>query len=223
MVLSMASRLINIAKYHFYQRWKDHGWKMPAHDFERESGVKGIARDYLMPEGHTMQSVGERFIGGMASVNVQNILLRYDYQVMRTLFQKAVSGESAWENKMLKTLDEIIELNPELQAIQYGKTSIDETYHVLCGLCSGFNPDDINHYLSGCRNGRTPEYFDARVYARMLGDKIGFDFLWIPSSATTEKIKAHFGLENWEPSAAEMAARKKEIFGSDVNIQPDIQ
>jgi hypothetical protein len=77
----------------------------------------------------------------------------------------------------------------------------------VMGVTSGFNPEDIDFYINEKRF--TPEFDDWRILNRALREKIGFNFGWVPSPQTVDRIKSHFGLSDWVPTADVLEAERR--------------
>jgi hypothetical protein len=189
-------------------------WVFPALEFEKATGMRGIGHIYKMPGGITMRE---------AFVHLKNILGNRDfYEFIKAAFAK--NALSAKNNEVMtkigKFAREIIDLNPELKKVSFDKEDAIETEDFIAGVLSGYNPEDIDFFLSDYEWDHERE---KRVW--LLQVTIGRSIEWAASDLTLEKIRIYYGLENWEPSKKELdeAEKKyKEMFGCFLGKAPQM-
>jgi hypothetical protein len=201
-------------QFHLYQRWKPSRWSFPVHEFEKETGITGISRDYVIPEGYTATSMGEYLNEAAYRPNAKEALLYHDLSKFKTLFKTAMRGnlqKNGWIYKMVQALNDLEKLNPELQTLEYDRNNVDDMYHVALGICSGFNPDDIQYFVSKRHQLSAEESLNFHAQKMALRRKIGAEMLWVTSPETYKKIKKQAGLENWEVSPDTLQKLKDHI------------
>lgn len=101
-------------------------WRFPPREFEKKSGMTGIAGHYKMPPGQTAEEIGLYFTK----------LEQFDDEVNR---------------QILETLKNIIALNPKLKDIPFND-NVYQACRILMGVCSDYNVSDIKNYIYTPRN-----------------------------------------------------------------------
>lgn len=182
----------DVAKYHFFDRWKERPQLSPALELEKSCNISGISQEYTIPEGRTRASIEsdyseylKRRIHGI----IPAVLFVEDIRQIKSLLRKSWEGtlsEEYWENKMAEDAQELIALNPILEAIQCDFSDPDNQYHFVFGVTSGFNIDDIQYFLDCQSNARGVE--EGFYASRALEEQLDIDIGWIPSPKTIEKI-----------------------------------
>lgn len=173
-------------------------WVFPAREFEQQTGMTGLSRSYKTPKGQDETDLASQWyeIYGRRKYGVifdQNI--SYVARYFNNLAHGIRESED-WEDELRTTVAELIRLNPELSIVRYNPDDIEQTFRVLDGALSGFNPDDINYYVNEWEQADR-NYSNA--YKDLLEEHLPANIYWIASPATLQKIKSHFGLEKWEP------------------------
>ena len=150
-------------------------WYMPAIEFEAQTGLRGVAQEYAMPDGLTMRQMAYNYI---------------------------VSGYETGAENILKVLDKIITLNPDLADITFQRQNPAEVRDVLSGVLSGFKPCDIQYYidtqyerlsdeLTGIINTPCDRFALKKYYERSLG----MEFNWMVSPESFDVLKAQLEID----------------------------
>ncbi|MBI1215312.1 MAG: hypothetical protein GC185_05770 [Alphaproteobacteria bacterium] len=143
----------------------DDCWQ-PAVQFEKQTGMKGIAGQYNLPEGLTPKdlqnySLLTRLSAGTGMISEAQATGRLDEVVA------ALSGR-----------------NPQLETLKYDRNNAGALNAVVNGVASGFNTSDIQCYLDGASQ-------DAS-YTQTLGKvqgKLGKSLGWVPSAETLKNVE----------------------------------
>lgn len=174
---------------------------LPAHAFEQATGMTGIAFNYVLPEElqQEHQKDGNSF-----------------FSLCR------VWDESA-QSRIFGLVDKVIALNPGsgLDRIALDRTRPQAVQDFLHGVLSGFNADDISHYLSlygHLTTGNSAESFqkipgyEDRIRQGALENRIGHQLGWLASSETLDTVKRQAGLGEWTPTRRELREAERKLF-----------
>lgn len=103
-------------------------WDFPAHKFEQQTGITDIAQTWQTPKGLTLAELGVSW---------------------RNRFRESATSDSAeFPNaQMLKEFAEIVRLNPQLKSLDCDLNEQGIMYHIILGVASGYNFDDIQWFL----------------------------------------------------------------------------
>lgn len=128
----------------------------PAQAFEQEAGVSGISRIYLMPMGRRPSLVESNLCRFVQENGLVPYIVEGDNRddLLRR-FTRLVRGGEPREmarKHFQEIACELKILNPELRDIAFPPDSVSHLYDFILGATSGFNSDDIQHYLD-CRSG----------------------------------------------------------------------
>ena len=163
--------------------------KQPAAMFEKQYGLKGIAKEYKYPPGTTAEEVE-------------------DYA--KVVWHQKLRGEitpEQMEEKLRQVRGMLEDLNPELKAINAGTREM-ATYDVILGATSGFNPKDMQFFLSGHNTmearALNPEFV---AFERDLTRR-GMAMQWVPSPDTMQEISRQISAPGYKlpPGAPPVAA-----------------
>ena len=177
----------------------------PARRFEIRTGISGIAGDYQFPEGqtatqfesrHRWQHLPEGNVPPPALV--ESGLIATPTLPPNLPLETLTSLTPQVKEFYVRTWDSLVELNPVLKDIKLDRTNTVELSHAIFGVSSGFNTNDINHYLEGNRSGAPfGEYFNDPRF-RWVTAESGARPEWIASpetlNAITEAVAAERGV-----------------------------
>lgn len=176
------------AKYHLVTRWEYNPWSMPAHDFEKSTCLKGIAGNWQFPRyasasvrGLRLNEKYYRFLGCLSLVD-------YTTNNFLGLAFNMCSGRISSENcaqDMRKELKVLTALNPILESLDSNSLSERSVYHVLMGVYSGFNFDDIQHFITRTKAQALADYEDNERLCTEIGKRL----YWSPAPKTRQKIR----------------------------------
>jgi hypothetical protein len=159
----------------------------PSIKFEQASGMKELSRVYKMPCEMDMEEAWKYFL-----------YLAWSGKTTED-FKKGKGRQDVVNNPAIREfVQEIIDLNPELETVRFDAEDNKETNHFIYGVFSRFLPEDIDFMIN-----RMNREWDSRMM--LLNIKTGINITgWRPSEKTAEKIKAHFGFPEWEPTQEEI-------------------
>lgn len=103
----------------------------PPVDFEKKSGLTGIAGQYHMPAGLTPSDVQTY------SILIRNLTFQEDYTVEECL------------GKLTELHQALIGRNSQMEQIRYNPLDPHTVFDIILGVASGFNIKDIQHYIDG--------------------------------------------------------------------------
>jgi hypothetical protein len=91
--------------------------------------------------------------------------------------------------------DDLENINPRLENVIFNRGDIEEIYHALYGVASGFNVEDINYFLELCRKGVYPAVWsrsqpDIKPVAEHIEGRVRQHMEWVVSPPTLKKIKS---------------------------------
>lgn len=122
-----------------------YGQVYPARFFEETIGIDGIAGDYRLPGLFT-----ERFLL-VSKANSKNIIDKLpapSSKFMET-FERVAQEKGNIHWPMFKAVwDDITVHDTQLGRLEFDRDHPPSLLNVLYGVLSGFNMDDINHYVS---------------------------------------------------------------------------
>ncbi|HTK84370.1 MAG TPA: hypothetical protein VL625_04725, partial [Patescibacteria group bacterium] len=158
--------------------------RQPAVMFEQQYGLTGVSKEYKYPPGMTARDVE-------------------DYAV--TVWHKQIRGEitaAQMEEKLGAVRSMMEDLNPELKVLNAGAMERG-TYHVILGATSGFNPNDIQHFLDGARADAAAMNTETATLMGGLGRR-GVLMGWVPSVETLKEIDRQVSVPGYRipPGAA---------------------
>lgn len=187
--------------------------------FEDVTGVQGVAHTYRMPGDLPPLQLAEYVptVKGAA----ENLVDQTAFKIHMTRL-----GISRWDVcdpfKLFADLaDKIIELNPVLASLDYDR--VRDSPAICYGAMSGYNPEDIQHFINVRDPQRRPAYYDPDAMTtgyigelsyrcrQLFGDKV--QLWWNPSPATVAHINSELDrLHGPSPLQDLSAAEKKEIL-----------
>ncbi|MBI3440267.1 MAG: hypothetical protein HY052_00400 [Proteobacteria bacterium] len=171
----------------------DWSFLQPPVDFEMQHHLTKIAQHYHLPEG-------------LSPDNLQTYAL--------LLTRRKDMSEAARLDKMTAICDALIVANPALQRLQCDTARFWTAYHVVMGVASAFNIDDIQHFLNGqgkpepagVRMENSLEFksltsvFNRYAAARHMAPDL--DMFWVASPTTLQNIRDQFVKKRSKPAAA---------------------
>ncbi len=186
--------VLNPGRFYWPEKWTQRTfqseplepWYSSPRDYEKAHGVKGIAGHYQLPEGMTHEGLEvlvekEKVYHVTAMDMAQGGLPPY----ART---PAVHAEGQQKlPALVKTIDEIIALNPVLKNIRFDRNNREHVTEVLNGINYDFNVNDIDHFVNFPHDlkGSVSRKINADLHK--AAETVG-DFNWVPSPATMETI-----------------------------------
>jgi hypothetical protein len=121
-----------------------HGQVYPARYFEEITGIEGIAGDYHLPD-----LIMQRFLL-VDALNSKHVKSRMPTppSFMETFAHVAQeNGNIHWP--MFKSIwDDLVVHNPTLERLEFDRNHPPALLHATHGVLSGFNIDDINHFIT---------------------------------------------------------------------------
>ena len=180
----------------------------PARLFELRNGVSGIAGHYQFPYGMSAAEFEETYFwkhDARPSILNETDSPENGVKSLKGEIDEFLSrGSLSFITMMSQLWGELVQLNPILKEVKIDKTSPHQVYHALLGVTSGFNTDDINHYLRlkfsdnilpgmVARNNPVIKSIEERTHERML---------WIPAQETLEKIERQISAPGWKKPTA---------------------
>lgn len=188
------------------QRFNDLS-RHPAHRFEAQHGISGIAGDYIFPDGMTASAYedlynwqideGERILrhpGILDSFEAPE--RRMTHMPGRIAAFVELQASSRYKSLLHEGWRRLEEENPELKKLAFNRSNGGELYNALLGVTSGFNMQDIDLFLKARRTGQPPGLYirNADAFrAHMEWMQNNLDACerphWIPSLPTLEKIR----------------------------------
>jgi hypothetical protein len=176
--------------------------RLPVHDFERQTGVTGISRSYLIPDNMTAHEYEDFYTwkildGGIKKPGVvegtalpESRITKIKGDVDQFLMKRSAGYQALLQQGWKKLVD----LNPELRKVRLDPKKIDQVYDALMGATSGMNPDDINFYVGAKQKGHDNPgmYFDETPSLALAFEKIaeksGVRPEWNPSRKTMRVV-----------------------------------
>jgi len=173
---------------------KDDPWRFDAEEFEQNTGVKGIAKTYLLPDGMTSIELANVLVdmrNAFMPVRAVKFLLEWNElpkeisPLIDAEWQKVVREHGPKLNALLLQLEE---LNPELKVIDRDPANFQQTFDVVMGVICRFNPQDIAWYVGG-NTGRQshgdPQWARRHDKIKELTDNAPCRFVMSPSTQIT--------------------------------------
>jgi len=151
----------------------------PPVEFEKKHGLKGISHNYKIPAGLTSQEL--------------------QIYTMITLKRDDIA-KSERKEKLLETYNLLISLNPILNEVKKIPDNVNDLYHLILGVASSFNIDDINQFvfnstpsIKGLEMEQTPEFKKLSKVFNMnscaMSQRLGIPHLgWLASPKTLNDI-----------------------------------
>lgn len=185
----------------------------PAVEFEKETGVIGIAGKYKMPDEKAHADMEFEHCNKFSKyIYAVNKIGKYaDFlpsKVKKKLTVLAKEGQKTGLPKMLKNFDELVKLNPELKKLEVDRANIGKVNDAIFGITSQFNVDDINDFLKR-------DFFYGETKETKLKDEIekrtGIDIQWRPSISTLKKIQIQVYKKNKSQTMDIVAIKQQNI------------
>lgn len=150
---------------------------------------------------------------------MQSALLGGDYSkshFLQGLWADAVSAEfnhvmqtpdHPYRIRQRAVWDALVSLNPQLKNVQVGRMQGRAMYDAMMGVSSGFNVDDINHFLRRAQNG-FPADPAAEAQRAAIRTRTGHYMGWVPSPETRAHVMQEIGLPLHPPLADQVSAKQ---------------
>lgn len=150
-----------------------YGCFQPAVDFERRFGLTEIAGRYTMPEGVTAS----------------------DLQAYALLF-KSRDPVAALDG-LIRVTEVLKELNPELHVLRYNQENVMSVFHIVMGVASAFNTDDMQHFLdstgyAALKMQSSPEYGSLCRAFNKAATNQPLNMQWVASPSTLTEMRRQF-------------------------------
>ena len=133
-----------------WQASTNRSYMAPALRFEEITGIEGVGHTYKMPNGISMEYMEKLLPGAdfslfqMKRVIPADEKLRFGWAMAA---EKVASLATTMETKYQKLVDIFCDLNPDLKNVKFDRQDISACRNFIWGVTSGFNPDDIQHFL----------------------------------------------------------------------------
>lgn len=151
----------------------------PAKDFEQVTGMTGLSRDWDMPDNKSPSDV-QSYLSDLW--NKRHDLAHQPYFDLREV--------DTIEAALYDAYHQLIDRNPDLKTIPFVSQDINKVMDVVYGATSGYNLDDIAHYVHRAHEDAVKDRARSdRIFAQ-LWVRAG----WVMSPATAQKIENHFGI-----------------------------
>jgi|GEM_PF-6209004 len=157
-------------------------WGYPSQNFENETGARGVAHWYVMPEGETVLDTAKRMIP----------------------YLNEIEDKAEYMDAAQNCIAELEKYNPEMLDIDYDTNNGTQLAHVLLGVLSSFNVDDIQFFID--TTPKLNEPYDpvmgmlgrGQIYRLML-NKIYTNMHdvhgeWMLSPKTFDRLRDHFNI-----------------------------
>lgn len=165
---------------------------MPALRFEELTGISGLSKEYIMPDGKSMQEV--------------------ELEIREISNKNGIRDEQKLE-AYKAVYNDLQNLNPEIGNIYCDRENKEKLARTLRGIVSGFSEEDISAYNLDIESGLGSKII-RQTEVLALGNAINVSIKWHISYETEEKIRNYFGIEeDWEPTRKEL----KKAFNKQFN------
>ena len=202
----------------------------PALNFEAQTGIEGVGRTYKMPNGISMEYMESLLPGTDFSLFQMKHVVPTDE---RFRFSWAMAAEqvvplaTTMETKYQKLIDTLCDLNPELKNIKFDQQNKSDRDNFLWGVTSGFNPDDIQHFLD--RSHRDPAEIKQEQLTgiwpqlkRRCDEIFGKEqhlVQWVPSPATAAHINEQLDRRYGPDPLLSLAKEEQERVLKEVSLK----
>lgn len=173
--------------------------RLPAHRFELETGLTGLAGNYRFPGSLRAKDFEDRYFWGNKGTPpafLKETSLpekEIDVRALGGIDHAVAHSSPGFRHVMLQLWDKMVRLNPPLAAVAVDRANPNHVYDALHGAASGFNPDDINFYLrTRWIEGKMPALLIASG-TRAVENLCGVMPEWITSPQTLDKIGEQLG------------------------------
>ncbi len=144
----------------------------PAVEAAQRHGLHGVGGDYLLPRGLSAPVVET-------------------YAMVAMHVVRGKDGQETAQRHLHDLLMRLEHLNPVLTTLAYDRSDVKQCYDAILGVTSGFNTDDIQHYLDGNfykKSMENPAY--AAQHAAVVKHLNDNELYWVPSPKTMGRILA---------------------------------
>ncbi|TAL39509.1 MAG: hypothetical protein EPN97_02285 [Alphaproteobacteria bacterium] len=190
----------------------------PARQFEIQTGLKGIAGEYTLPDGMNAaqfedhfhwQFLNDRTVPPPALVEKgfippQPLSPKLTLDVLNT-------APSEVGQFYRQTWDHLVELNPALKDVKLDRANLVEVNHAIFGVSSGFNAPDINFYLERNRGDVSPKGYFEDPRFKWIAAESGAHPEWIAAPETLNSITEQLAAKKGIPALNIDAARASGI------------
>lgn len=154
----------------------DRDFCQPAADFEKSHGLTGIAQQYNLPEG----------------------LSPRDLQSYAMLSWRWAANSVAAQplEKITEVWNLLAAYNPELKKLVYDPQDKDTLYHMIMGVASAYNIDDIQHFIAnptssykGWEMEASPEFIKLTEVFNRCAAPERLKMEWVAAPATLQSIQ----------------------------------
>jgi len=155
--------------------------------FESENRITGISTPYRLPKSDYEVGFFNEFSPYYEAIK-NGVSRRKDevnkkaYEAQNAIIDKFI------ENKVLdrinKEYQKIEKLNPSIKKIKHDDLNFIQTFDIIHGVCSGYNVDDINHFI----NSTEQERLETLKKQRKFAEENNVVFNWMLSEKTISKV-----------------------------------
>lgn len=182
--------------------------RQPALRFELQTGLSDIAGRYIFPEGHTARSFEEAYTWRFTAPVTHPHVVVAGNMPDRGMIEAAVAVSGfggiiggidavmddfspAYTAELKKAWQQLVALNPPLSAIDTGGNRA--LYNAFCGVVSGFNVDDIIHFITPIHAGKDScaslnRDFTSTAMRREIEEKTNVRLNWLPAPVTMRRM-----------------------------------
>lgn len=138
-------------------------------DFQKALGLKDIGTEYVLPRNLSAEAM-EREIRQR---------VKWDLIPMEERKKRA-----------LEYADAFTVLNPSLKPVRFNRDDLLQVWHVLLGVTSCFNPDDIDYFINNIDQLNTPQQNFSDKLKRSLRSEfnVAAELYWRPSEKTAQRV-----------------------------------
>lgn len=141
--------------------------RQPTRLFEQQTGLTGIAANYVFPHPFTAAEYEDRYVWLFAADGFKHIptvltgtglpeetMLSPDRRC--GIYEFLQERSSGYKDLLHAGWRDLERLNPETAQLVFDRNDIHQTYDALLGVTSGYNINDINFFLDLKRQGVAP-------------------------------------------------------------------
>ncbi len=166
------------------------GFSCPAVEFEKATGLSGIAQSYILPQGLSPVEISQ-YVTVLAHAARQGDILPAQERFL-----------------VLRLLDNLKKDNPALKALRHGKENMHILRDIVHGVTSAFCVRDIQHFIDGNYlrvSLADPEY---KALYHKVQDLSGASIAWVPALESLRKIERQVVAKN-RPAVQSGRAKKR--------------
>ena len=157
-----------VLKFSYEVKIPDPEFEQPPVLFEKKYGFQGISRQYCLPKG----------------------LSCADLQIYALLLQRRIDTTQEQRlGKMTEVWDALITRNLSLERLRGNPEDSDTLFHIIMGVASAFNVNDIQHYIVSGESAHR-EMEESSLFKKLctVFNNENPDLRWVASPETLQMI-----------------------------------